>query len=159
MSSLVCVTSGALSIWVLTCASLAAADWLSRSVFRFLSQIYQEDMMRSLLQNSLHVFRAISGTSTDLGWCLSHWPPSISATCPHCSLEDVNSKASGQLCVFFRPATLCQNSPLAKMPRGCLQHLCRRSSQHLDISIFKNVSHQRQLNVSMSSLGVNADSC
>ncbi|XP_013878404.1 dedicator of cytokinesis protein 11 [Austrofundulus limnaeus] len=29
-------------------------------------QIYQEDMMRSLLQNSLHVFRAISGTSTDL---------------------------------------------------------------------------------------------
>ncbi|KAM4612252.1 dedicator of cytokinesis protein 11 isoform 2-T2 [Polymixia lowei] len=30
-------------------------------------QIYQEDMMRSLLQNSLHVFRAISGTSTDLG--------------------------------------------------------------------------------------------
>ncbi|XP_017295224.1 dedicator of cytokinesis protein 11 isoform X2 [Kryptolebias marmoratus] len=28
--------------------------------------IYQEDMMRSLLQNSLHVFRAISGTSTDL---------------------------------------------------------------------------------------------
>lgn len=101
MSSLVCVTSGALSIWVLTCASLAAADWLSRSVFRFLSQIYQEDMMRSLLQNSLHVFRAISGTSTDLGWCLSHWPPSISATCPHCSLEDVNSKASGQLSVSF----------------------------------------------------------
>lgn len=31
-------------------------------------QIYQEDMMRSLLQNSLHVFRAISGTATDLGW-------------------------------------------------------------------------------------------
>ncbi|XP_068164796.1 dedicator of cytokinesis protein 11 isoform X2 [Antennarius striatus] len=30
-------------------------------------QIYQEDMMRSLLQNSLHVFRAISGTSSDLG--------------------------------------------------------------------------------------------
>uniref|UniRef100_A0A669CUV7 Dedicator of cytokinesis 11 n=1 Tax=Oreochromis niloticus TaxID=8128 RepID=A0A669CUV7_ORENI len=30
-------------------------------------QIYPEDMMRSLLQNSLHVFRAISGTSTDLG--------------------------------------------------------------------------------------------
>ncbi|XP_034532967.1 dedicator of cytokinesis protein 11 isoform X3 [Notolabrus celidotus] len=30
-------------------------------------QIYQEDLMRSLLQNSLHVFRAISGTSTDLG--------------------------------------------------------------------------------------------
>ncbi|XP_041841346.1 dedicator of cytokinesis protein 11 isoform X2 [Melanotaenia boesemani] len=30
-------------------------------------QIYQEGMMRSLLQNSLHVFRAISGTSTDLG--------------------------------------------------------------------------------------------
>ncbi|XP_047440248.1 dedicator of cytokinesis protein 11 isoform X2 [Mugil cephalus] len=31
-------------------------------------QIYQEEMMRSLLQvNSLHVFRAISGTSTDLG--------------------------------------------------------------------------------------------
>ncbi|KAF0039043.1 hypothetical protein F2P81_009527 [Scophthalmus maximus] len=30
-------------------------------------QIYQEDMMRSLLQNSLHVFRAISGTSTNLG--------------------------------------------------------------------------------------------
>ncbi|XP_046904810.1 LOW QUALITY PROTEIN: dedicator of cytokinesis protein 11 [Hypomesus transpacificus] len=30
-------------------------------------QIYQEDMMRSLLQNSMHVFRAISGTSTDLG--------------------------------------------------------------------------------------------
>ncbi|XP_056882297.1 dedicator of cytokinesis protein 11 isoform X2 [Takifugu flavidus] len=30
-------------------------------------QIYQEDMMRSLLQNSLHVFRAISGTSTELG--------------------------------------------------------------------------------------------
>uniref|UniRef100_A0A8C8LXU1 Dedicator of cytokinesis 11 n=1 Tax=Oncorhynchus tshawytscha TaxID=74940 RepID=A0A8C8LXU1_ONCTS len=30
-------------------------------------QIFQEDMMRSLLQNSLHVFRAISGTSTDLG--------------------------------------------------------------------------------------------
>uniref|UniRef100_A0A3B4V581 Dedicator of cytokinesis 11 n=1 Tax=Seriola dumerili TaxID=41447 RepID=A0A3B4V581_SERDU len=30
-------------------------------------QIYQEDMMRSLLQNSLHVFRAISGMSTDLG--------------------------------------------------------------------------------------------
>uniref|UniRef100_A0A673HUD8 Dedicator of cytokinesis protein 11-like n=1 Tax=Sinocyclocheilus rhinocerous TaxID=307959 RepID=A0A673HUD8_9TELE len=29
-------------------------------------QIFQEDMMRSLLQNSLHVFRAISGTSTDL---------------------------------------------------------------------------------------------
>ncbi|CAF93419.1 unnamed protein product [Tetraodon nigroviridis] len=29
-------------------------------------QIYQEDMMRSLLQNSLHVFRAISGTATDL---------------------------------------------------------------------------------------------
>uniref|UniRef100_A0A3P9MZB4 Dedicator of cytokinesis 11 n=1 Tax=Poecilia reticulata TaxID=8081 RepID=A0A3P9MZB4_POERE len=29
-------------------------------------QIYQEDMMRSLLQNSLHVFRAISGTSTDM---------------------------------------------------------------------------------------------
>ncbi|XP_047241693.1 dedicator of cytokinesis protein 11 isoform X2 [Girardinichthys multiradiatus] len=29
-------------------------------------QIYQEDMMRSLLHNSLHVFRAISGTSTDL---------------------------------------------------------------------------------------------
>ncbi|XP_023821592.1 dedicator of cytokinesis protein 11 isoform X2 [Oryzias latipes] len=28
-------------------------------------QIFQEDMMRSLLQNSLHVFRAISGTSTD----------------------------------------------------------------------------------------------
>uniref|UniRef100_H3CHR0 Dedicator of cytokinesis 11 n=1 Tax=Tetraodon nigroviridis TaxID=99883 RepID=H3CHR0_TETNG len=28
-------------------------------------QIYQEDMMRSLLQNSLHVFRAISGTATD----------------------------------------------------------------------------------------------
>lgn len=31
-------------------------------------QIYQEDMMRSLLQSSLHVFRAISGTATDLGW-------------------------------------------------------------------------------------------
>uniref|UniRef100_A0A7N8XCL2 Dedicator of cytokinesis 11 n=1 Tax=Mastacembelus armatus TaxID=205130 RepID=A0A7N8XCL2_9TELE len=30
-------------------------------------QIYQEDMMRSLLQNSLHVFRAISGMSTNLG--------------------------------------------------------------------------------------------
>ncbi|CAN9509721.1 unnamed protein product [Ophioblennius macclurei] len=30
-------------------------------------QIYQEDLMRSLLQNSLHVFRAISGTSADLG--------------------------------------------------------------------------------------------
>ncbi|XP_030635381.1 dedicator of cytokinesis protein 11 [Chanos chanos] len=30
-------------------------------------QIFQEDMMRSLLQNSIHVFRAISGTSTDLG--------------------------------------------------------------------------------------------
>ncbi|KAM6909379.1 dedicator of cytokinesis protein 11 isoform 2-T2 [Xenentodon cancila] len=30
-------------------------------------QIYQEGMMRSLIQNSLHVFRAISGTSTDLG--------------------------------------------------------------------------------------------
>ncbi|KAM3857704.1 dedicator of cytokinesis protein 11 [Diretmus argenteus] len=30
-------------------------------------QIYQEDMMRSLLQNSLHVFSAISGTSTNLG--------------------------------------------------------------------------------------------
>lgn len=30
-------------------------------------QIYQEDMMRSLLQNSLHVFHAISGMSTDLG--------------------------------------------------------------------------------------------
>ncbi len=29
-------------------------------------QIFEEDMMRSLLQNSLHVFRAISGTSTDL---------------------------------------------------------------------------------------------
>ncbi|KAL0970254.1 hypothetical protein UPYG_G00239490 [Umbra pygmaea] len=29
-------------------------------------QIFQEDMMRSLLQNSLHVFRAISGTSTEL---------------------------------------------------------------------------------------------
>uniref|UniRef100_A0A3Q2CL51 Dedicator of cytokinesis 11 n=1 Tax=Cyprinodon variegatus TaxID=28743 RepID=A0A3Q2CL51_CYPVA len=29
-------------------------------------QIYQEDMMRSLLQNSLHVFHAISGMSTDL---------------------------------------------------------------------------------------------
>ncbi|XP_036403695.1 dedicator of cytokinesis protein 11 [Megalops cyprinoides] len=29
-------------------------------------QIFQEDMMCSLLQNSLHVFRAISGTSTDL---------------------------------------------------------------------------------------------
>ncbi|XP_034021009.1 dedicator of cytokinesis protein 11 isoform X2 [Thalassophryne amazonica] len=29
-------------------------------------QIYQEDLMRSLLQNSLHVFSAISGTSTDL---------------------------------------------------------------------------------------------
>uniref|UniRef100_A0A3P8W7G4 Dedicator of cytokinesis 11 n=1 Tax=Cynoglossus semilaevis TaxID=244447 RepID=A0A3P8W7G4_CYNSE len=30
-------------------------------------QIYQEDMMRSLLQNSLNVFRAISGTTTELG--------------------------------------------------------------------------------------------
>lgn len=30
-------------------------------------QIYQEDMMRSLLQNSIHVFRAISGTAADLG--------------------------------------------------------------------------------------------
>ncbi|XP_063756735.1 dedicator of cytokinesis protein 11 isoform X1 [Eleginops maclovinus] len=30
-------------------------------------QIYQEDMMRSLLQNSLHVFRAISGMSPNLG--------------------------------------------------------------------------------------------
>uniref|UniRef100_A0A8C8BWE3 Dedicator of cytokinesis 11 n=1 Tax=Oncorhynchus tshawytscha TaxID=74940 RepID=A0A8C8BWE3_ONCTS len=30
-------------------------------------QIFQEDMMQSLLQNSLHVFRAISGTTTDLG--------------------------------------------------------------------------------------------
>ncbi|KPP69620.1 hypothetical protein Z043_111615, partial [Scleropages formosus] len=30
-------------------------------------QIFQEDMMGSLLQNSLHVFRAISGTTTDLG--------------------------------------------------------------------------------------------
>ncbi|XP_061148285.1 dedicator of cytokinesis protein 11 isoform X5 [Syngnathus typhle] len=30
-------------------------------------QIYQEGMMRSLLQNSLNVFRAISGTSADLG--------------------------------------------------------------------------------------------
>lgn len=30
-------------------------------------QIYQEDMMRSLLQNSLHVFRAISGTGNNLG--------------------------------------------------------------------------------------------
>ncbi|XP_061566530.1 dedicator of cytokinesis protein 11 [Cololabis saira] len=30
-------------------------------------QIYQEGMMRSLIQNSLHVFRAISGTSSDLG--------------------------------------------------------------------------------------------
>ncbi|XP_057201604.1 dedicator of cytokinesis protein 11 [Triplophysa rosa] len=29
-------------------------------------QIFQEDMMCSLLQNSVHVFRAISGTSTDL---------------------------------------------------------------------------------------------
>ncbi|XP_069015259.1 dedicator of cytokinesis protein 11 isoform X1 [Embiotoca jacksoni] len=29
-------------------------------------QIYQEDMMRSLLQNSVHVFRAISGMSTEL---------------------------------------------------------------------------------------------
>uniref|UniRef100_A0A8C1M0X7 Dedicator of cytokinesis 11 n=1 Tax=Cyprinus carpio TaxID=7962 RepID=A0A8C1M0X7_CYPCA len=29
-------------------------------------QIFQEDMMPSLLQNSVHVFRAISGTSTDL---------------------------------------------------------------------------------------------
>ncbi|KAK7910137.1 hypothetical protein WMY93_014821 [Mugilogobius chulae] len=29
-------------------------------------QIYQEDMLRSLLHNSLHVFRVISGTSTDL---------------------------------------------------------------------------------------------
>lgn len=32
-------------------------------------------MMRSLLQNSLHVFRAISGTSTNLGWTLSRGPP------------------------------------------------------------------------------------
>ncbi|XP_066571023.1 dedicator of cytokinesis protein 11 isoform X2 [Amia ocellicauda] len=31
-------------------------------------QIFQEDMMRSLLQNSMHVFRAISGTSADLGY-------------------------------------------------------------------------------------------
>ncbi|KAM6949309.1 dedicator of cytokinesis protein 11 [Aplochiton taeniatus] len=30
-------------------------------------QIYQEDMNRSLLQNPVHVFRAISGTSTGLG--------------------------------------------------------------------------------------------
>ncbi|XP_051505801.1 dedicator of cytokinesis protein 11-like isoform X2 [Myxocyprinus asiaticus] len=30
-------------------------------------QIYQEDMMHSLLQNSLHVFSAISGTSSNLG--------------------------------------------------------------------------------------------
>ncbi|XP_071235002.1 dedicator of cytokinesis protein 11-like isoform X5 [Salvelinus alpinus] len=30
-------------------------------------QIVQEDMMQSLLQNSLHVFRAISATTTDLG--------------------------------------------------------------------------------------------
>ncbi|XP_056298511.1 dedicator of cytokinesis protein 11 isoform X2 [Pseudoliparis swirei] len=30
-------------------------------------QIYREDMMRSLLHNSLHVFRAISGTSSNLG--------------------------------------------------------------------------------------------
>ncbi|KAJ8337721.1 hypothetical protein SKAU_G00366870 [Synaphobranchus kaupii] len=29
-------------------------------------QIFQEEMMRSLLQNSLHVFRAISGTTPDL---------------------------------------------------------------------------------------------
>ncbi|XP_035263368.1 dedicator of cytokinesis protein 11 isoform X2 [Anguilla anguilla] len=29
-------------------------------------QIFQEDMMRSLLQNSMHVFRVISGTSPDL---------------------------------------------------------------------------------------------
>nr|XP_055053130.1 dedicator of cytokinesis protein 11 isoform X2 [Misgurnus anguillicaudatus] len=29
-------------------------------------QIFQEDMMRSLLQNSVHVFRAISGTSTEM---------------------------------------------------------------------------------------------
>ncbi|XP_029113223.1 dedicator of cytokinesis protein 11 isoform X1 [Scleropages formosus] len=33
----------------------------------FREQIFQEDMMGSLLQNSLHVFRAISGTTTDLG--------------------------------------------------------------------------------------------
>ncbi|KAK6480503.1 dedicator of cytokinesis protein 11 isoform X1 [Huso huso] len=31
-------------------------------------QIFQEDMMRSLLQNSLHVFRAISGTSSDMSF-------------------------------------------------------------------------------------------
>uniref|UniRef100_A0AAV2KQV2 Dedicator of cytokinesis protein 11 n=1 Tax=Knipowitschia caucasica TaxID=637954 RepID=A0AAV2KQV2_KNICA len=30
-------------------------------------QIYQEDMLRSLLHNSLHVFRVISGTSAELG--------------------------------------------------------------------------------------------
>lgn len=30
-------------------------------------QIYQEDMLRSLLHNSLHVFRVISGTSSDMG--------------------------------------------------------------------------------------------
>ncbi|XP_028822554.1 dedicator of cytokinesis protein 11 isoform X1 [Denticeps clupeoides] len=30
-------------------------------------QIFQEDMTRSLLQNSIHVFRAISGTSSELG--------------------------------------------------------------------------------------------
>lgn len=49
-------------------------DWHSFSLLW--PQIYQEDMMRSLLQNSLHVFRAISGMSTDLGWPLSHGPPS-----------------------------------------------------------------------------------
>ncbi|XP_029609786.1 dedicator of cytokinesis protein 11 [Salmo trutta] len=30
-------------------------------------QIFQEDRMQTLVQNSLHVFRAISGTTTDLG--------------------------------------------------------------------------------------------
>ncbi|XP_069049551.1 dedicator of cytokinesis protein 11 isoform X4 [Lepisosteus oculatus] len=42
-------------------------------------QIFQEDMMHSLLQNSMHVFRAISGTSSDLGYgspCHS-FPPTM----------------------------------------------------------------------------------
>lgn len=85
-------------------------------------QIYQEDMMRSLLQNSLHVFRAISGTSTDLGWPLPGWHPS-SCISSHFSLKDLNDDRGDSNSSWWLPSYACQNTPLPPV-------------QHLDI-IFK----------------------
>lgn len=97
------------------------------SVFLLQPQIYQEDMMRSLLQNSLHVFSAISGTSTDLGW-----PPSTTPTLMYnlsFRIKDLKRVIMADLC--FMDALLClPNKYSERMPLGYLLHrywMCSRA--------------------------------